>query len=88
MVYMKTTQKKPTKPTIRKKPDLHQLMIKDELWEAVKPILQAIGTTRSTFVSLIFKSLIDSGSKPFAEVQGYLFEELMRVALKRKKLKE
>lgn len=88
MVYMKTIQKKPTKLITRKKPDLHQLMIKDELWEAVKPILREIGTTRSTFVSLIFKSLIESKAKPFAEVQGDLFQELIKGAVKRKKLKE
>lgn len=63
-------------------------MIKDELWDTVKPILREIGTTRSTFVSLIFKALIESKAKPFAEVQGDLFGELIKGAIRKKKLKE
>jgi len=85
MVNMKT-RSKPKK--MRKKPHHHQIMIQDEIWDAAKPILQEIGTTRSTFVELIFKSLIESKAKPFAEVQGDLFEELIKGAVKRKKLKE
>lgn len=61
-----------------KRANMHQIYVDDAVFAEVKPILDEIGLSRSSFIELIFKALIDSKGKPFAEVQGSLFEGLLK----------
>ena len=55
----------------------HQIYVDAETWKGVKQHLKAVGLSRSRFVELLFRAVIDSEAKTFREVQGDLFSGLL-----------
>jgi antitoxin component of RelBE/YafQ-DinJ toxin-antitoxin module len=71
-----------TKAKSPKRLNVHTIYVKNDVWEKVKPVLDPIGLSRSQFIELMFQATIDSEAKPFAEVQGRLFEDMFTAAKK------